>query len=210
MLTISDHEYYQKSHIHVADSQKPEVDVTDGGLNVRNQIASVSNDNVVTKSSMRGMCFEKEDVIKNLMHVKFDDGRIYSSDNALSNSFFNAQYKPHKWTIIAVSRDKNAPYYSNDIVKFQYNTVSKEQGFSGVMPVIIKHKHVVNQTTLTETKGKIGDDLLSAYLNKTPNGKFTNRIVMDFGLEVSHVTLKEKITPGSNSSTNIYTHIKAY
>ncbi|XTZ38096.1 hypothetical protein ACQYRI_19555 [Salmonella enterica] len=148
----------------------------------------------------------KNKIIEELDHTHLDDYRLYTDDKE-NGSYFNIEYKPHKWTIYSVKRNKSAEYFTNEIIKYQYSVISSKMGFSGVMPSVIKNRYIYNGITLAETKNKSDLDLLYSFLNNTPNGKLTNRVLQDFGLKVLAVTQKEVVTRHGNKRTNIYTYV---
>lgn len=147
---------------------------------------------------------EVKSFIKNLYHERIGEGWLYTLDEKNDFSNFCVKYKPHKWTIYSIRRDSNAPYFTNDIIKYQYNVVAEEKNFSGKTPEVIKHRYITNGATLKEIEGKTGWDLFETFLTKTPNGVLTSRLIQDFGLKPIDVTQKQTI---GKLSGNLQTHI---
>jgi insecticidal toxin complex protein TccC len=79
--------------------------------------------------------------------------------------------------------------FANDVARYQYERVSKAQGFFGHLPSTIRRFKVVNETTLSKTEHLENDSpqMLDVFFSQTPNGKTTQRILDDFGLKATAV-----------------------
>jgi len=112
---------------------------------------------------------------------------------------FKNKYKEHKWTFIVNFRDEKSPVFANEITAYQYELVAKENRFYGELPQTIKRKNVINEKTLSLTKGKHGEELYNIFFKKTPNGKSTKRIMDNFGLHAKEVRRVDKETTYRNT-----------
>lgn len=101
------------------------------------------------------------------------------------NTFF-----PDIWLFRANFRDDDhKDYYNSDVIRAQYEMVSRRNGFYGWLPSKIVRESVINRTTLSVMKKAIEDNipLADPFLTQTPNGKSTLRILADFKLRATSV-----------------------
>lgn len=75
----------------------------------------------------------------------------------------------------------------SDVVQYQYDTIATLNRFQGQLPGRIIRRGVINATTLYKTEGKTGDALYTTFLNETPNGRSTQRILNLFHLRAVSV-----------------------
>lgn len=114
----------------------------------------------------------------------------HKSPHGIRNFFYNT-YRKDVWIFEGNFRNnKNAPYFANDIARYQYEVISSEQGFYGQYPKEIIRSNVANEATLAQTAGRSGDSLYDAFFS-TPNGKSIWRILEDFGLVATQVTREQ-------------------
>ena len=109
-------------------------------------------------------------------------------DSIRSYAYTNRFYR-HIWIFENNDRNKsNNNYYASDVAKSQYITVSKEEGFFGHLPSIIRRWAVSNFKTRFAVMGleSGSPEMLDAFM-KTENGKSTQRILNDFGLKAVRV-----------------------
>ncbi|CAI8865413.1 insecticidal toxin complex protein TccC [Pseudomonas sp. IT-P100] len=135
------------------------------------------------------------DVVKeNLIHTakpkhEFQSVSRYDPSVYKPDSFTNV-FERHTWTFEDNYRNPDSSnYFANDVAKFQYDRVSKAGGFFGHLPSIIRRWAVSNRQTLQVTRNMESgsSELLEAFMNKTVNGKSTQRILDDFGLRAIRV-----------------------
>jgi len=99
---------------------------------------------------------------------------------------FSNTYKPEKWIFrFNFKRSQSRDYFANDIVRHQARTIAKKMGFNGILPSIIKNSTVINNQTLQLTSALTTKtpEMMRVFLNDTPNGKRTQRVLDDFDLE---------------------------
>ncbi|WP_235424278.1 hypothetical protein [Citrobacter koseri] len=109
-----------------------------------------------------------------------------SQERAVLGAFLN-EYRPEKWNFHANFRNPNASYFASDVVKCQYKYISTQYGFYGTRPELIERREVINETTLDKTKGLSGTMLKDVFLNETPNGRSTQRILDVFNLWATEI-----------------------
>jgi insecticidal toxin complex protein TccC len=103
---------------------------------------------------------------------------------------FNNVYFPHHWIFKHNFRNASTTdYYANDVTRYQYTRIARSQNFYGVLPSLITRSGVMNRETLKATKYlKSGStQMRHVFLSETKNGKSTQRILNDFGLEATKV-----------------------
>ncbi|MGF6139089.1 insecticidal toxin complex protein TccC [Pseudomonas laurylsulfatiphila] len=124
---------------------------------------------------------------KNFTHqiiLKYGINSSFISDN-----FHNIFQRDH-WQFMHNFRNpKTTDYYANEMTRFQYTKIAREQNFFGHLPSRITRSNVINKETLKATKRlKSGsNEMLQTFMKKTPNGKSTQRILSDFGLMATKV-----------------------
>ncbi|MCJ2372364.1 RHS repeat-associated core domain-containing protein [Pseudomonas sp. RGM 3321] len=103
---------------------------------------------------------------------------------------FTNTYTPEKWMIQSNFKvSKSNDYYASDVIRYQYETVSKSLGFFGVLPSLVENQYVMNTKTLSITSGLESSTphLLDLYLNETPIGKGTSISLTEFQMEAMWV-----------------------
>ncbi|ULH10795.1 RHS repeat-associated core domain-containing protein [Serratia marcescens] len=118
-----------------------------------------------------------------------DGFEITSQDRLQYDNFFENSYFEDKWRFQTNNRNRDASYYASHIVKYQYEMVSKANGFYGKHPGIIERNTVVNDKTIEATNGLTGSELNNVFF-ETPIGKSTRHIMEAFGLKSMGVTRK--------------------
>jgi insecticidal toxin complex protein TccC len=113
--------------------------------------------------------------------------------SVLRHDSFTNLYEPHTWTFLDNFRNSTNPdgskkinYFASDVTIHQYNLVSKNEGFFGHLPSIIRRWSVDNFETRQLTRGleSGSEKLLTVFMEKTQNGKSTQQILDIFGLKV--------------------------
>ncbi|KPY82059.1 hypothetical protein RA263_09660 [Pseudomonas syringae pv. tagetis] len=103
---------------------------------------------------------------------------------------FTNTYTPEKWMIQSnFKASKSNDYHASDVIRYQYENVSKTLGFFGVLPAVIENQYVINKKTLDVTSGaEFGiAHLLDIYVNETPIDKGTSILLAEFQMEASWV-----------------------
>ncbi|EAV4630107.1 hypothetical protein E4Y48_24265, partial [Salmonella enterica] len=89
------------------------------------------------------------------------------------------------------------------IAQYQYLLAAVSGGWVGQMPFVLIRENVINQTTLNNTEWLNGEELKTAFLNNTPNGKSTAKILEAFNLEATSVKVEE-----IDGDANFYVNLK--
>ncbi|WP_046236977.1 RHS repeat domain-containing protein [Pseudomonas syringae pv. coryli] len=115
----------------------------------------------------------------------YDPYTIESKHLQKEDDFLN-DYAPNEWTFRSnYKRSGSNDYHANDVVRYQYKTIAQKTNTHGVLPSVIKNSFVVNNETLTKTSTieNKTPEMLQTFLQETPNGKRTQRVLDDFGME---------------------------
>lgn len=158
-----------------------------------------------------------------LLHYRYekDKYKIHSVANATTtrSNFYN-KYEPGEWTFLVNKRDPLERFHANDITVYQETKIATENQFIGIVPSLMIQDNVINSITLDETEGKSGEELKCIFLEKTPIGKLTQRILNDFGLKaikVERITVNESGEPAEPAEPaepddpeyiNFYIHVR--
>ncbi|WP_053225274.1 RHS repeat-associated core domain-containing protein [Pseudomonas helleri] len=103
------------------------------------------------------------------------------SDSSISESYrFKNEYLPGRWKMIENFRAPGDGPYATDVTWHQYELVSKQNNFYGVLPKVIVRWEVINKEALSATDKNEG--MLVNFLNSAGNGRSTQRIMDAFGL----------------------------
>ncbi|WP_330444747.1 RHS repeat-associated core domain-containing protein (plasmid) [Pantoea agglomerans] len=125
---------------------------------------------------------------KNIAHIVDDERSIFSYSTENTDNQFHNRYRRNTWVFEKNFRETGQPYFASHIAEFQYNIVSAIYGDKEIyMPKKIIRSHVINKITLSKTKNLTGDELTRVFLQETPNGKSTQRILDTFGLRAESV-----------------------
>ncbi|OUM09167.1 toxin [Pseudomonas syringae] len=122
------------------------------------------------------------------------DPYTVESKHLQKNDDFLNDYSPNQWTFHSnFKRSKSNDYHANDVVRYQYKTIAHKTQTYGLLPSVIKNSWVVNDETLKETSTieNKTPEMLEVFLKKTPNGKRTQRVLDDFGMEALWVDRQE-------------------
>lgn len=93
------------------------------------------------------------------------------------NRFVNA-FRPDEWILQANFRlNRQAPYYTSDVILAQYRQVSQRDGFAGVIPKRLVATEVINFPTQERLRRTPEDGDLTRTLADTPLGKAARHIV---------------------------------
>ncbi|WP_448096696.1 RHS repeat-associated core domain-containing protein [Luteibacter yeojuensis] len=128
-----------------------------------------------------------------IMAPFMNDSTVVSSP-AIGDDIFRNAYTPTEWTFkMNFKNSRSGRYFANDVARAQYKIAAGRNGFFGVLPAIIRREHVVNPDTLTRTNGLASrsQELYRTFLENTPNGKTTQRILDDFGLQATSVVRED-------------------
>ncbi|WP_050483083.1 RHS repeat domain-containing protein [Pseudomonas sp. Ant30-3] len=174
-------------------------------LMVRNNTLSLVDPNGLTGEKATCSYFD-EDLETRLSLIKDSEKRsefiAKSMEHTVTRRFYiNTTYKydrfeniyqKEKWTFASNFRySEEKDYFANDVTRYQYSIISKREGFFGHLPSVIEREGVMNKITTSKTiLLKSGSEaLLRTFLNETPNGKSTKRILDDFGLIATKVEI---------------------
>ncbi len=119
-----------------------------------------------------------------------DDGGISVSQSRLNNDIFKNYFSEETWQFNNNSRVESTEFYASDMAIYQRTQIAYENGNLDVMPKKIIRHLVTNDTTVSLTNGLHGDALARVFLNDTPNGKTTKRIMDYYGLNATSVKVK--------------------
>ena len=123
---------------------------------------------------------------------------------------FENKFMPHEWTFKQnykeVRTESEPIVHANDVAMEQYLRVSRQNGFIGQLPSMIVRSNVQNEGVkdVANSHSSGTDELMSAFLTSTQNGKSTQRILDDFGLKATRVETEFYGEWG----LNIYIHVE--
>ncbi|WP_256589976.1 RHS repeat domain-containing protein, partial [Pseudomonas sp. B1(2018)] len=128
---------------------------------------------------------KRSDFVKTQMkHAFIFDETAMESLHGEEDEFRNAYYKD-EWVFKQNFKESESrEYFASEVARYQYASVSKKKDFFGFLPFVLNRDYVINQDTLRvmhEAKGTI-EERLEKFLNETPNGKSTKRIMDEFNL----------------------------
>lgn len=135
-------------------------------------------------------------ITSSAQHTHFPEApyRISTQLHQGGDEFINT-YKPEQWTFeYNFKRSQTRDFYANDIVRDQYEIIASKENFYGVLPSVIKNSAVSNYYTLqaTATLASNTPQLLRVFLEQTPNGKRTQRVLDDFAMKAQSVHRSEE------------------
>lgn len=125
------------------------------------------------------------------------------------DEFIN-KYSPKEWTFRKNFKgSKSSTYFANDMARVQYRIIAKKNDIFGVLPPVLRRKDVINIETLKQTEGlpSRSPELYRAFLDRTVNGKTTQRILKDFGLQATSVVREDtffKWNPETKKTEKIF------
>ncbi|ELF4588574.1 RHS repeat protein [Salmonella enterica] len=145
---------------------------------------------------------------ENFSHTLYADGTVVSSSDERAPGRFTNNYKPDTWTFLYNFKlqeiDKGVnPYFASHVAQYQYLLAAVSGGWVGQMPSTLIRKNVINKDTIVNTAGLKGEQLMSAFLNNTPNGKSTAKILEAFNLNATSVKIKN-----TYAGINFYVKLK--
>ncbi|ECO2449011.1 RHS repeat protein, partial [Salmonella enterica] len=132
---------------------------------------------------------------ENFSHTLYADGTVVSFSYKRFPGRFTNNYKPDTWAFLCNFKlqeiDKGVyPYFASHVAQYQYLLAAVSGGWVGQMPSTLIRKNVINEDTIANTAGLKGEQLMSAFLNNTPNGKSTAKILEAFNLNATSVKIK--------------------
>lgn len=133
---------------------------------------------------------------ENFSHTLNVDGTVISISKKRPNSVFRNNYTADTWTFVSNLKCQpmdggTLPYFASHIAQYQYLLAAVSGGWVGQLPFVLIRENVINQATLNNTEWLKGEELKTAFLNNTPNGKSTAKILQAFNLEASSVKIEE-------------------
>ncbi|EJM78643.1 MULTISPECIES: RHS repeat domain-containing protein [unclassified Pseudomonas] len=132
-------------------------------------------------------------VVSTLSHTVYREHSIVSTytDSSIPRKYrFKNEYLPGRWRIMEVFRAPvmNGPN-ATDVTWHQYEQVSRQNNFYGVLPKVIVHWEVINIEALRATQAPEG--MLERFLASEGNGRFTQRVMNAFGLRATGIERRE-------------------
>ncbi|KOC88182.1 RHS repeat-associated core domain-containing protein [Winslowiella iniecta] len=131
----------------------------------------------------------------NFIHLIFGDDNCEMISTGVhlksepAETVFQGIYRPHEWILKDILRaNKSVPFYASDVIRYQYERVAAENGFTGKMPGVFILKNVVNSEARALTQGKEGQPLFDAFFQSIL-GKTTRHVLTQLELEASSVEL---------------------
>jgi insecticidal toxin complex protein TccC len=177
-------------------------------VNIDNQISFYMPDRVERIYSSAGRKERMQFIEENLDHEPIGAHGIYTSGKSENTDEFLNDFYRDMWIFKANRRDpKNETYFATDIYLYQFMVKSRQKkDISGHLPSVIKRENVHNGVTLKKTeKLKSGSDkLLATFLNETPNGKSTQRLLNEIGMKATAV---ERFEDGDSSYPDFIIHV---
>lgn len=145
---------------------------------------------------------------ENFSHTLYADGTVVSSSDKQSPGHFINNYKPDTWKFLYNFKSQEIdegvnPYFASHVAQYQYLLAAVSGGWVGQMPSTLIRKNVINKDTIVNTAGLKGEQLMSAFLNNTPNGKSTAKILEAFNLNATSVKIKN-----TYAGVNFYVKLK--
>ncbi|WP_371926011.1 RHS repeat domain-containing protein [Pseudomonas sp. PB101] len=136
-------------------------------------------------------------VANKMQHSSSYDTRAIESIYGEEDEFRNL-YDKYEWIMkYNFKESETREYFASDVAKFQYAAVSRENDFFGFLPFVLKRDYVINQDTLRvmhEAEGT-SEERMEIFLNGTPNGKSTKRIMDDFKLVATGFRQDPEVIP---------------
>lgn len=107
-------------------------------------------------------------------------------------NIFESKFEPDTWTILNVVRQKKASsYYSDDVLRHQYEMVAERNEFVGRLPNQIIIESVYNEVTIQMTENASASRLGEIFF-VTPLGKLVLRLMEHYGLECERVQMESE------------------
>lgn len=102
-------------------------------------------------------------------------------------------FSPQKWNIGNIARSKGVPFHISDLIRIQYQAVSKYFGFNGELPSVIRISDIEeNKTSMLVHKlssNKITqEEFVSRFMETSPFRHMVNNILNDFNLKVDSIS----------------------
>lgn len=102
---------------------------------------------------------------------------------------FKNEYLPGRWKMMENFRAPIDGPNATDVTWYQYEMVSKQNNFYGVLPQVIVRWDVINNEALSATNKQEG--MLVNFLDSAGNGRSTQRIMDAFGLRATAIERRE-------------------
>lgn len=114
---------------------------------------------------------------------------LEASEESFENVFEN-RFEPEVWTLLNnVRQKKSSLYYASDILKYQYEVISRRGGFYGRLPRQIVLDSVDNDDTIRITQN-LNTQKLKDVFPFTPVGKFIFRLMEHYKLSFESVCMQ--------------------
>ncbi|MBV4483813.1 OspG family effector kinase [Pseudomonas khavaziana] len=114
---------------------------------------------------------------------------LEASEENFENVFEN-RFEPEVWTLLNnVRQKKTSPYHASDILRYQYEVISRRSGFYGQFPRQIVLDSVDNDDTIRVTQNLNAQELKEIF-PYTPVGKFVFRLIEHYKLSFESVCMQ--------------------
>ena len=114
---------------------------------------------------------------------------LYTNPRVPNRLRFKNEYLPGRWKMMENYRAPIDGPYATDVTWHQYEQISRQNNFYGVLPQVIVRWDVTNNEALDATNKQ--EEMLVNFLNSEGNGRSTRRIMEAFGLRATAIERKE-------------------
>lgn len=146
---------------------------------------------------------ELRDTFKHSVFANSEHSVLISSERG-DNQYGN-EIEPGVW-IFANNFRTDGPF-ANEVFRFQHMMDSALFGGDTMLPSVIKRSNVINEVTLDRTRGLENHSkvLMDAFLENTPNGKSTKRIIQMY--DAHAVSVSREDDPDASYSADFYVFV---
>ncbi|MQT73630.1 RHS repeat-associated core domain-containing protein [Pseudomonas helleri] len=109
----------------------------------------------------------------------------YTNSSIPERFRFKNEYLPGRWKMMENFRAPGAEANATDVTWYQYEQISRQNNFYGVLPQVIVRWDVINNEALGATEKQEG--MLVNFLDSAGNGRSTKRIMDAFGLRATAI-----------------------
>ncbi|WP_314915718.1 RHS repeat-associated core domain-containing protein [Pseudomonas helleri] len=134
----------------------------------------------------------QEAVASSLSHQVYGThtmGSVYTDSSIPERFRFKNEYLPGRWKMMENFRAPIDGPNATDVTWHQYEQISRQNNFYGVLPQVIVRWDVINNEALGATNKQEG--MLVNFLKSAGNGRSTQRIMDAFGLQATAIERRE-------------------
>ncbi|WP_353232762.1 RHS repeat-associated core domain-containing protein [Pseudomonas helleri] len=134
----------------------------------------------------------QEAVASSLSHQVYGThtmGSVYTDPSIPERFRFKNEYLPGRWKMMENFRAPIDGPNATDVTWHQYEQISRQNNFYGVLPQVIVRWDVINNEALGATNKQEG--MLVNFLKSPGNGRSTQRIMDAFGLQATAIERRE-------------------